>query len=672
VEGLHSASDGTRAPARIVLPSHDRVAPPLRDPNIAPIFDKQLKAVIDAQVAAGEKIYTDYTLWQANNSDWEIIHKWISDKLFLGGIPAHYLIPDPALLPSKALRFFYIDNAWMDCFIDGALSVANHVEPVDDKVRRRIKDVYNVYLANNIEPLPVKPPVPQYGFILRSALIQVMPDIRITVTCRKGTAPNFVVDDSRQLLVRLTKMDDFTILALLDCLPEEIMSIVFIQPPHQQRYVAGITLTPPTFELRSLYTQNPPTSGVWPPLESSKQPTAVQMAKWYDAPSRCLDLLQMYSDFSPALATADFQSLIDSTVMALELNDASYQLTILPPTGSSPGTATPQNRQLWVGVDVNDPDDPIPPAQPVVVGPLPHDGQPEPPITVHPEPNTRREISPVLSVNLSAQAIPTEPAPPTHSSSSLATSTTPAPPLTPQFTLAIHPDYRGAAPLPYISTSGAKTYSSHDYIPTATTGLFDLIVSLSRLPSATSSLALVSLAVTIPLAGSKAPPSSSSPSSPPPIEPLLSTITGITAHMLSNKRLLPSLTTSTIATGTVGSGISITAPALTIALTPRAYSTASVPVADAADAGFRLTRARIAQVVAPRTVSVVGQETPVSRGVCTMRLVETYALAGGTTSEVVSEWDVVKRGGRCGWERCGGLMLYQTSHWRLRYYLFKR
>jgi hypothetical protein len=113
VEGLHSASDGTRAPARIVLPSHDRVAPPLSDPNIAPIFDKQLKAVIDAQVAAGEKIYTDYTLGQANNSDWEIIHKWISDKLFLGGIPAHYLIPDPALLPSEALRFFYIDNALM-------------------------------------------------------------------------------------------------------------------------------------------------------------------------------------------------------------------------------------------------------------------------------------------------------------------------------------------------------------------------------------------------------------------------------------------------------------------------------------------------------------------------------------------------------------------------------
>jgi hypothetical protein len=72
--------------------------------------------------------------------------------------------------------------------------------------------------------------------------------------------------------------------------------------------------------------------------------------------------------------TGDFSDYPDSVNFALEQNDPSYQLQILPPTGCNPSTAPVQNRRLWVRTDVTDPSDPIPSARPVIIpilGPTP-------------------------------------------------------------------------------------------------------------------------------------------------------------------------------------------------------------------------------------------------------------------------------------------------------------
>ena len=39
-------------------------------------------------------------------------------------VPFHYLIPNPALLPPESLRFFHLDDNWVDALVDGALSIA--------------------------------------------------------------------------------------------------------------------------------------------------------------------------------------------------------------------------------------------------------------------------------------------------------------------------------------------------------------------------------------------------------------------------------------------------------------------------------------------------------------------------------------------------------------------
>jgi hypothetical protein len=53
----------------------------------------------------------------------------LQDKLLdirlLKAIPLSYMVPDAALLPPESIRFFYVDQTWVDRVIDGTLSAAN-------------------------------------------------------------------------------------------------------------------------------------------------------------------------------------------------------------------------------------------------------------------------------------------------------------------------------------------------------------------------------------------------------------------------------------------------------------------------------------------------------------------------------------------------------------------
>ena len=172
---------------------------------------------------------------------------------FLATIPAHMIFPEPSHLQSlrlpetpndqkithpEALRFFHIDHAWIDCFLDGALSVANHLEPDFDYTRLRIKTIINNFLDTPIGDSSIRPPVPRYGFVIRSAVVKSTPDLKLTATAWtvKTGADGRRITGERDCLLRHTRMDENTIISLIDCLPEEIKEIRFAQPAHQQRF----------------------------------------------------------------------------------------------------------------------------------------------------------------------------------------------------------------------------------------------------------------------------------------------------------------------------------------------------------------------------------------------------------------------------------------------------
>ncbi|KAM0433809.1 hypothetical protein ACHAQK_009031 [Fusarium lateritium] len=180
------------------------------------------------------------------STDWMVVLSWIVDRMFLDRVPAHYLISDPSHLPPEALRFFYIDPNWVDAMVDGALSLANHMG--QDMDRAAIKWGINRFLEYIPPQQTHHAQIPTYGFYLRSDLVTMYPDLRVTTVGEAtGRAP----------LLSHDIVADGVMLGLLDCIPgKDLEQLIFTQPPHQQRFAAGPFLGGDKLELsiRKQYT----------------------------------------------------------------------------------------------------------------------------------------------------------------------------------------------------------------------------------------------------------------------------------------------------------------------------------------------------------------------------------------------------------------------------------
>ncbi|KAF5964503.1 hypothetical protein FCOIX_13391 [Fusarium coicis] len=180
------------------------------------------------------------------STDWMVVLSWIVDRMFLDRVPAHYLISDPSHLPPEALRFFYIDPNWVDAMVDGALSLANHMG--QDMDRAAIKWGINRFLKYIPPQQTHSVQIPTYGFYLRSDLVTMYPDLRVTTTGE---------DTGRAPLLHHDIVADGVMLGLLDCIPgKNLEELIFTQPPHQQRFAAGPNLNGDKLELsiRKQYT----------------------------------------------------------------------------------------------------------------------------------------------------------------------------------------------------------------------------------------------------------------------------------------------------------------------------------------------------------------------------------------------------------------------------------
>ena len=51
------------------------------------------------------------------------LRRFLARLRLLHGVPFSYLVPDAELLPIESIRFFYLDRAWTDALVQGALSV---------------------------------------------------------------------------------------------------------------------------------------------------------------------------------------------------------------------------------------------------------------------------------------------------------------------------------------------------------------------------------------------------------------------------------------------------------------------------------------------------------------------------------------------------------------------
>ncbi|KAG4443039.1 hypothetical protein IFR05_001493 [Cadophora sp. M221] len=482
----------------------DRVSPPRR---VIPIADRHLNTALDniqlgvamskavlSEVTlaskAGSEIFNEFNITGENNTDWAAILKWITDRLYLNNIPAHILFPDPTFIPEESLRFFYIDDTWMDCLLDGALSVGNHVEKDDDMVKTAIKQLYNLYLTTTVPNTTIKPQIPSYGFILRSQIVKVMPDLRITVNW------NTIDDnDQRAKVCQWTRPDDHTLLCLLDRPPEELAKfdsahpdrsgIVLSQPPHQQRFSFGHTYDSVQnafkFQLRHLYTTKediPP--GEWkawqfsgpeqdqPGTKAAKQISEDRVLNVGDLAKIINKGIQEQPGGDPLNPRSGYVDYVPTSAeLALELNDPAYYFIIHPEDAAVSTNKVQRTRKIWAAEVRPGTTGPMPPETPSTSDPIgppvqpPLADGPTPIIPVRPDvPGQAGKViivdHPVMPADRDSGVIPINMMPKKC------------------FTMNVFVDYRGLR----LRENGV--YEKGDYIPTQSKYLVDLIFSVRK------------------------------------------------------------------------------------------------------------------------------------------------------------------------------------------------
>src|SRR6185503_8499762 len=133
--------------------------------------------------------------------------QWLARLVMLYPVPFHYLVPHASLLPPESVRFFHLDDNWIDALVDGALSLAARVLPQDQDISAR-KDlqsalsriVYQHRLRLQGKNPEWKPQesymeIPKSGFLLRSSIVTNWPGIEVTATSSGApdrTLPNIL------------------------------------------------------------------------------------------------------------------------------------------------------------------------------------------------------------------------------------------------------------------------------------------------------------------------------------------------------------------------------------------------------------------------------------------------------------------------------------------------
>lgn len=167
------------------------------------------------------------------SSDWAAVVAWVCDALFLANVPWYYLFMEPSSLPPDSLRFFYVDPTWLNAYLDGALSIGNHVEGDQDSVRAAIKVLLGkLFTPENVES-GYKPQVPISGLLLRSPLVADFEDLGIQAPRRP--------DDSRAPILRRVRLAPDILLVLFDRALTDVefpQGIEICQPPHEQCFLA--------------------------------------------------------------------------------------------------------------------------------------------------------------------------------------------------------------------------------------------------------------------------------------------------------------------------------------------------------------------------------------------------------------------------------------------------
>lgn len=179
------------------------------------------------------------------------LRRFMARLRLLHGVPFSYLVPDADLLPIESVRFFYIDRAWTDALVQGALSVGTistadrvQLESVYPHIRDEVDEAERTIRMPGGEERLQGAGGTITGFLMRSRLVSGWPNLHVRAYSRDVLADDALTtaaesDPNRMKVLRMERLAPAVLLVLFDGVP----AVVHMEEP-RQGIQFGVRLNP--------------------------------------------------------------------------------------------------------------------------------------------------------------------------------------------------------------------------------------------------------------------------------------------------------------------------------------------------------------------------------------------------------------------------------------------
>jgi len=208
---------------------------------VATYFSSQV--ALDVAVSAAQK-YADLIVDHDPDDGAHVVpgelRRFLARLRLLHGVPFSYLVADSDLLPIESIRFFYLDRAWTDALIQGALSVGTvnssdrvQLESLYPRVRDEVDEEERRVRLPGGEAVQQGAAGPVTGFVLRSRAVSGWPGLHVRAYRQELGGPDDAVipesDPRRIKLLRMERLAPAVMFVLFDGIP----AVVHIEEPRQ-------------------------------------------------------------------------------------------------------------------------------------------------------------------------------------------------------------------------------------------------------------------------------------------------------------------------------------------------------------------------------------------------------------------------------------------------------
>jgi hypothetical protein len=168
------------------------------------------------------------------------LRQWLARLRLLEAVPFAYLAADSELLPLESIRFFYLDRAWTDALVQGALSVGTvssadraQLATVYEQARDEVDEEERRVRMPGGEGVQLGPAGTVTGFLLRSTAVSGWPGMHVRAySVEPATRDDEIIPESdprRLKVLRMERLAPAVLLVLFDGVP----AVVHVEEPRQ-------------------------------------------------------------------------------------------------------------------------------------------------------------------------------------------------------------------------------------------------------------------------------------------------------------------------------------------------------------------------------------------------------------------------------------------------------